>query len=281
MEWDGNYCVLPSWWPHRRVNLPSDDVKKVVKEKKGKVAKLKSSKKQTKEKKRKEKKGKSKSKKRRRDSSSRSERDGTSEGSAKNTGQGSDLEKTENKVPNAPNQNATESWKTLHGLDEGDLREIERFKADVQGRILDDSGDDEIGPKPLIEQVGRVKELSQAANYGWGLMPGEGAAIAQFVQNNMRIPRRGEVGWTGTDIEGLESAGYVMSGSRHTKMNATRIRKENQVYSAEEKRALKLINFEEQKQRENKILGDFRQILTQRAKDVEKEKEWVETAAPS
>ena len=30
----------------------------------------------------------------------------------------------------------------------------------------------------------------------------------------------------------------VMSGSRHRRMNAVRIRKENQVYSAEEKRAL-------------------------------------------
>jgi hypothetical protein len=42
--------------------------------------------------------------------------------------------------------------------------------------------------------VEKVKELSQAANYGGALMPGEGAAIAQFVQKNMRIPRRGEVG---------------------------------------------------------------------------------------
>ena len=29
-----------------------------------------------------------------------------------------------------------------------------------------------------------------------------------------------------------------MSGSRHKRMNAVRIRKENQIYSAEEKRAL-------------------------------------------
>jgi hypothetical protein len=36
-----------------------------------------------------------------------------------------------------------------------------------------------------------------------------------------------------------------MSGSRHKRMNAIRIRKENQVYSAEETRALALLNFEE------------------------------------
>lgn len=55
-----------------------------------------------------------------------------------------------------------------------------------------------------------------------------------------------------------------MSGSRHKKMNAVRIRKENQVYSAEEKRALALITFEEKQQKDNKVVGDFRAMLTQK-----------------
>ncbi|KAF1783543.1 NF-kappa-B-activating protein/UPF0396 [Phytophthora cactorum] len=101
-------------------------------------------------------------------------------------------------------------------------------------------------------------------NYGKALLPGEGAAIAQFVQKNMRIPRRGEVGWNGEEIENLENLGYVMSGSRHKRMNAVRIRKENQVYTAEEKRALALINFEEKQQRENTIMNDFKEMLTAR-----------------
>jgi hypothetical protein len=100
--------------------------------------------------------------------------------------------------------------------------------------------------------------------YGGALLPGEGAAIAQFVQQNMRIPRRGEIGWSGDDIERLEQDGYVMSGSRHARMNAVRIRKENQIYSAEEKRALAIITFEEKQQKENKITSDFRQMLLQR-----------------
>lgn len=58
--------------------------------------------------------------------------------------------------------------------------------------------------------------------------------------------------------------GYVMSGSRHARMNAVRLRKENQVYSAEEKRALAIITFEEKQQKENKIVSDFRQMLSQR-----------------
>ena len=103
--------------------------------------------------------------------------------------------------------------------------------------------------------------------YGGALLPGEGAAIAQFVQQNLRIPRRGEIGWAGEEIETLENQGYVMSGSRHARMNAVRIRKENQVYSAEEKRALAMITFEEKQQKENKVIGDFRAMLTQRHVD--------------
>ena len=100
-------------------------------------------------------------------------------------------------------------------------------------------------------------------NYGGALLAGEGAAIAQYVQQNLRIPRRGEIGWSGEEIEQLENEGYVMSGSRHKRMNAVRLRKENQVYSAEEKRALALITFEEKQQKDNKLVGDFRTLLKQ------------------
>lgn len=100
-------------------------------------------------------------------------------------------------------------------------------------------------------------------SYGGALLPGEGAAIAQFVQQNMRIPRRGEIGWSGKEIEGLENQGYVMSGSRHARMNAVRLRKENQVYSAEEKKALAMITFEEKQQKENKVISDFRTMLVE------------------
>lgn len=64
------------------------------------------------------------------------------------------------------------------------------------------------------------------------------------VQSGKRIPRRGEVGLTSNEIEKFEDLGYVMSGSRHSRMNAVRIRKENQIYSAEEKAALAMFNFE-------------------------------------
>ena len=125
----------------------------------------------------------------------------------------------------------------------------------------EESDDESIGPSPLPEAAIKGK-----VNYGGALRPGEGPAIAQYVQQNMRIPRRGEVGWQGDEIEQLEKVGYVMSGSRHARMNAVRIRKESQVYSAEEKRALALLNYEEKQQKEAKIIADLKVMLNNRLK---------------
>lgn len=47
-------------------------------------------------------------------------------------------------------------------------------------------------------------------------------------------------------------------------MNAVRLRKENQVYSAEEQRALALIAMEEKQQKEAALVQDFRQKLQER-----------------
>eukprot|EP01106_Pelomyxa_sp_JSP_P017945 TRINITY_DN773_c0_g1_i1.p1 TRINITY_DN773_c0_g1~~TRINITY_DN773_c0_g1_i1.p1 ORF type:complete len:359 (-),score=102.01 TRINITY_DN773_c0_g1_i1:88-1026(-) len=119
-----------------------------------------------------------------------------------------------------------------------------------------------VGPKPLPQ----LKQ-AQPRDYGGALLPGEGAAIAQFVQQNKRIPRRGEVGLSAEEIEHFESVGFVMSGSRHKRMNAVRIRKESQVYTAEEKRALALFNYEEKAKRENKILAGFRELLQEKMQE--------------
>ncbi|PRW59856.1 UPF0396 -like [Chlorella sorokiniana] len=99
------------------------------------------------------------------------------------------------------------------------------------------------------------------ADYGTHLLPGEGQAMAAYVQAGKRIPRRGEVGLDSTEIEKFEQIGYVMSGSRHSRMNAVRIRKENQVYTAEEKAALAMFNFEENKRKEAKILEEMRRLV--------------------
>ncbi|PHZ10327.1 DUF926-domain-containing protein [Rhizopus microsporus ATCC 52813] len=102
--------------------------------------------------------------------------------------------------------------------------------------------------------------------YGSALLPGEGSAMAAYVQQGKRIPRRGEIGLSGDQIAEFEKAGYVMSGNRHQRMNAVRLRKENQVISAEEKR-LVLQHAQEQKlRRENEIISGFREILGEKLK---------------
>lgn len=111
-----------------------------------------------------------------------------------------------------------------------------------------------VGPLPLPKAEGHI-------SYGGALRPGEGDAIAQYVQQGKRIPRRGEVGLSADEIQKFETLGYVMSGSRHQRMNAIRIRKENQVYSAEDKRALAMFNYEEKSKREHKVMSDLQRLV--------------------
>jgi len=166
--------------------------------------------------------------------------------------------------------------------------EAARFKAEVQGGRVsvlsngendgDDDDDDDVvyGPQPLMEAsstIGNTSTSRGGREYGGALLPCEGAAIAQYVQKNMRVPRRGEVGWSAEEIEKLEAVGYVMSGSRHKRMNAVRIRKENQVYSAEEKKALALIRMEERKQKENMLVAQYRELLKRRLEERRKGEE--------
>lgn len=99
-------------------------------------------------------------------------------------------------------------------------------------------------------------------DFGRALLPGEGAAMASYVLDGKRIPRRGEIGLTSDEIESFEKVGYVMSGSRHRRMEAVRIRKENQIYSADEKRALAMFSKEERSKRENKILSQFKEMIS-------------------
>ena len=160
-------------------------------------------------------------------------------------------------------------------MDDDDLREAQDFKKAVQGKThadgSDSDSDDEAGPQPLVQRKSdAATDSSKAAAskaYGGALLPGEGEALAQFVQQNLRIPRRGEIGYSSGDIDQFEKSGFVMSGSRHARMNAVRIRKENQIYSAEEQRALALITLEENQQKEQSLLQDFRTMLKDKLKE--------------
>ncbi|RZF36847.1 hypothetical protein LSTR_LSTR004535 [Laodelphax striatellus] len=113
----------------------------------------------------------------------------------------------------------------------------------------------------MIGPLQKAQVTLSSKDYGKALLPGEGAAMAAYVAEGKRIPRRGEIGLTSDQIASYESVGYVMSGSRHRRMEAVRIRKENQIYSADEKRALAMFSKEERQKRENLILTQFREMV--------------------
>ncbi len=98
-------------------------------------------------------------------------------------------------------------------------------------------------------------------SYGKALLAGEGQAMAQYVEEGKRIPRRGEIGLTSDEIASYEKDGYVMSGSRHRRMEAVRLRKENQIYSADERRAMVMFNMDQRQKKETKMLGEFRDLI--------------------
>ncbi|KAG0143643.1 hypothetical protein CROQUDRAFT_660993 [Cronartium quercuum f. sp. fusiforme G11] len=121
-----------------------------------------------------------------------------------------------------------------------------------------DSDPTEVGPMPYNPVTGKAMDPKE---FGRALRPGEGSAMAAFIEAGERIPRRGEIGLKGPQIEKFEQAGYVMSGSRHRRMNAVRIRKENQVISAEEKRGILKMQAEEKAKREGQIISSFRELV--------------------
>ncbi|GAA6063721.1 hypothetical protein JCM10212_001832 [Sporobolomyces blumeae] len=172
-----------------------------------------------------------------------------------------------------------ERKRSLSVLSEGDERDsTHRLKRRLSGTVGDKAnedegndddwvekeaeielgeGDEEVGPMP----VGGVGVKGGRNAYGGALRPGEGSAMAAYVSSDQRIPRRGEIGMEPEQIERFEQAGYVMSGSRHRRMNAVRVRKENQVISAEEKRGILQLAQQEKVKRENEIVASFRELV--------------------
>lgn len=141
----------------------------------------------------------------------------------------------------------------------------------VQPTRGEDDSDDEVGPQPA-EKISNANKRVDERQYGGALLRGEGSAMAAFLQNedgtDARIPRRGEIGLTSDEIASYESVGYVMSGSRHRRMNAVRMRKENQVISAEEKRGILKLQREERERREAILREEFKELVEENLKSV-------------
>ncbi|XP_073497248.1 NF-kappa-B-activating protein [Phyllobates terribilis] len=150
--------------------------------------------------------------------------------------------------------------------EESDDDQIQEEDAWVERTKVNIDDVDFVGPEAPITHL---SQDDKPLNYGHALLPGEGAAMAEYVKAGKRIPRRGEIGLTSDEIASFEKSGYVMSGSRHRRMEAVRLRKENQIYSADEKRALASFNQEERRKRENKILSSFREMVYRKTKGKE------------
>jgi len=127
-----------------------------------------------------------------------------------------------------------------------------------------DSPNEDIVIGPLPPSDSDNKQI----NFGHALLPGEGAAMAAYVQDGKRIPRRGEIGLTSEEIVSYEDQGYVMSGSRHRRMEAVRLRKENQIYSADEKRVLASFNKLERDKKEERIREQFKSLIEAKKKEL-------------
>eukprot|EP00977_Amphora_coffeiformis_P002334 scaffold437_cov159-Amphora_coffeaeformis.AAC.13 len=208
--------------------------------------------------------GRKKRSKRRRYSSSSSSR---SSSNSDNESDASNSSESNSQSPRRGKGVDSEERPAMHDSD-GQGAEIP-VAAAAAHRDSDDSDDSSVGPQPApVDADGNAANLALGgagrANYGKALLPGEGSAMAQFVQNNLRVPRRGEIGYGADQIDKFENSGYVMSGSRHARMNAVRIRKENQVYTAEEQRALAMITLEEKAEKEKALVQDFRSMLEQK-----------------
>jgi len=139
-------------------------------------------------------------------------------------------------------------------------------------RVADGTSDDDgVGPPPIQKLT--AKKVDERS-YGGALLRGEGSAMAAFLaeDSEARIPRRGEIGLTSDEIAKFEDVGYVMSGSRHRRMNAVRMRKENQVISAEEKRGILKLQKEERERREAILREEFSELVKERLSGQEKRK---------
>ncbi|KAH6574911.1 hypothetical protein BASA61_002582 [Batrachochytrium salamandrivorans] len=139
-------------------------------------------------------------------------------------------------------------------MNDRDRLTIQDYWREKEVQHTDDAS---VGPMPLAVNDKHLTEQ----DYGGALLAGEGSAMAAFLQSGKRIPRRGEIGLTSDEISKYEDVGFVMSGSRHQRMNAVRIRKENQVISAEEKKALLMFSQEVNMKKEAEIIGTFKELV--------------------
>ncbi|KRX87065.1 Uncharacterized protein T4E_627 [Trichinella pseudospiralis] len=134
--------------------------------------------------------------------------------------------------------------------DENDVEWIEVTKESLMNKKENKSKssdeEDVVGPLPSTSDAGG--DIAKRVDYGRNLLPGEGAAMAAYVAEGKRIPRRGEIGLTSEEIQKFEETSANGSYS----------------FAAEEKRMLSMFSKEERSKKENIILSQFRELIAKK-----------------
>ncbi|KAM3867276.1 NF-kappa-B-activating protein [Diretmus argenteus] len=255
---------LPEVWGYSpRVKEPDSDEFTPVEEDVKNCSSDSSSEEDKKKKKKKKKKSKKKkSKKHSEDSESESDSEEEEIKKKKKKKKSKKSKKSKKKKAKKNRKQSSDSSSEQSGEEEEDEEEANGVMW-VEKTCMDD---DLVGPEAPFTTM---SQDDRPLDFGHALLPGEGAAMAEYVKAGKRIPRRGEIGLTSDEIANFEKSGFVMSGSRHRRMEAVRLRKENQIYSADEKRALASFNQEERRKRESKILSSFREMVYRKTKGKE------------
>ncbi|CAH1759591.1 6005_t:CDS:10, partial [Entrophospora sp. SA101] len=142
--------------------------------------------------------------------------------------------KSHKKLDSSPRYPSPKNHSSEDGSDKYQSNDLldDKTTTDNYPSKKDMSDDVIVGPVPLPLADARLGER----DYGGALLAGEGSAMAAYVQEGKRIPRRGEIGLTSNEIQSFEGVGFVMSGSRQ----------------------------EEKSKKENKIISDFRELLAEK-----------------
>ncbi|VDM97319.1 unnamed protein product [Thelazia callipaeda] len=173
-------------------------------------------------------------------------------------------EKKERKKKRKEKKKRKKKHEQLSSNDEDEWVEVtaEMRKAEAAREKLEEA--EMVGPivpDHLQLKHAALVDTTKRVNYGKDMLRGEAAAMASYIAQGKRIPRRGEIGLSSAEISEYEKIGYVMSGTRHKSMEATRLRKENQVMTAEEKRLLSGFTHDERKKKEEIVLQQFKSFI--------------------
>ncbi|KAI9471662.1 ras-induced vulval development antagonist-domain-containing protein [Coemansia mojavensis] len=147
-----------------------------------------------------------------------------------------------------------------HGLDKHNTKPDDTKRYLPSESESSDDSEPEVGPMPA--QLQTLNSTGSRCGFSGTMLSSADASTGANAQSKGHISRQGEI--TKQKIGRLESAGYVMSGNRHRRINDVQLRKEGQAISTEEKRQMLLQSQEERQQKEMQIISEFRDMLAKK-----------------